>query len=114
MEYFGNRLRKIRESHGLTQRQLEAKLDLGDSVISKWEKMAFPPLEGIQKFCDLIEMPLYQFFAPDNLIIPDLEPGEAEFMNTFKKIPVEVQTLIIEQATRTVAAFAAGGGKIEK
>jgi transcriptional regulator with XRE-family HTH domain len=108
MKYYGHKLKQIREANNLTQRQLEAKLGLGDSVISKWEKMAFPPLEGLEKACECFNIPLWQFFAPEDLIIPNLDPGEAKFMTLFKSLPGDLQAIIIEISTKTVEAWKIG------
>ena len=108
MKYYGHKLKQIREDKGLTQRQLEAELGLGDSVISKWEKMAFPPLEGLENVCTFFNLPLWQFFAPEDLIIPNLGPSEASFMNLFKSLPSDLQAVIIEIGTKTVEAWKIG------
>ena len=108
MEHFGEKMRVLRKSKGWTQRQIEEKLSLGNSTVSGWEKMANPPFDSIVKICDLFKLPLYQFFMPDDLIIPDLAPNEAEFLKLFKTLPDQLQAIIIEQAANTVEAWTLG------
>lgn len=108
MEHIGERIRKIRKSNNLTQRQLEDKIEVGNSTVSGWEKMAMPPLEGICKICDYFKIPLWQFFAPEDLVIPGLDPDEAKYMRAFKEVPTNVQAMMIESNTLMYEAYLEG------
>ncbi|MBP5443634.1 MAG: helix-turn-helix transcriptional regulator [Treponema sp.] len=50
----GNRLRQVREEHGLSQQELADKLGKSQNTISSWEKdRTFPKLKNLNQLCDL-------------------------------------------------------------
>lgn len=62
---FGERLRKIRESRNLTQKELANKLgnDVAHNTISNWEKMITSPnVDMVYKLCEVLNIePNYLF-----------------------------------------------------
>jgi transcriptional regulator with XRE-family HTH domain len=105
---WGIKLKKLIKKNKLSQKELAAATSTPESSVSIWINQVNPPLEFIEKCCNYMDIPLWQFFAPDNLIIPDLKPYQSKFMNILKELPEKVQAIIIEQAAGTAEAFEAG------
>ncbi len=53
---FGNLICNMRESHGLTQKELAKKLDVSDKAVSKWENgQAIPRMETLEKIAATLD-----------------------------------------------------------
>ena len=73
----GDRLRKLREMYGLSQRALAKKAGVTNGIISMIEKNSnSPSLATLKKILDAIPIPLSEFFA---------EEGTAPQLKTFYK-----------------------------
>jgi transcriptional regulator with XRE-family HTH domain len=109
---WGYRLSDIRKKKGLTQYELADKAGIPRSNISAWESSAYPPLENIERICNILDVPLSHFFTPENIVIPDLTPEEAEYFNLFKSVPDKIQAMMIEATANIVEAWKYGLQKI--
>ena len=60
MEHFGERLRKLRKEHDVTQAVLAAEIGVVPSAVGKYEKMpgAFPSVEALVKIADYFNVSL--------------------------------------------------------
>jgi len=59
----GNRIKLIRISAGISQKELAGKLEIPASLLSFYEKgHREVPLRFIKKFCDYFNLPITQFF----------------------------------------------------
>lgn len=67
---YGDKLKEIRVSNKLTQRELEKKLGVSESVVSSWERNTYPPLQAIEKVCDHFGISLGDFFGCSNIDLP--------------------------------------------
>ncbi|MGL4370890.1 MAG: helix-turn-helix transcriptional regulator [Spirochaetota bacterium] len=101
-------MKVIRLKHDWTQRQVEYKLGKGNSTVSSWEKMASPPLDAIIEFCDLLEMPLWQFFAPEDLIIPEMTSQQAEIFKLIQDADEDMKILFLDALLTVTKAYNLG------
>ncbi len=79
---YGDKLKKLREYYGLSQRELAAKIETNQANISFWENSEYPSLEGIIKICDFFKLNLWEFFIDDfeefKKVLPDfIESSDA-------------------------------------
>ena len=105
---WGIKLKKLIKKANLSQREVAAGTNTPESSVSVWINQVYPPLDFIEKCCEFMEIPLWQFFAPEELVIPELVGAEAEFMKALKSLPDEIQTIIVQQAQSTVKAYKVG------
>lgn len=92
---YGNRLKKFRKDRGLTLQGLEKKIDTPNSTLSYWENSDYPPLEGIEKVCKTLDIPLWKFFAPDDEQSPLLTEKQKEWLFLFEQFPPKLQIRIL-------------------
>jgi transcriptional regulator with XRE-family HTH domain len=59
---YGEKLKKIRESHNLSQDEIALIGEVSQSAVSNYEKAAFPDLEYTAKICAYYKIPLWEFF----------------------------------------------------
>lgn len=87
---FGEKLYKLRKTHGLSQEALAEKLHTSRQAISKWENNnGYPETEKIILISKMFHIIL------DALLIDDKEPGsEGE-----KKLPEEAKGVYISRET---------------
>lgn len=96
---YGEKLKKIRDYYGYSQRDLAAKLEVPYSTLSFWERADYPSLEGIVKICEFFKINIWEFFIDDfeefKKILPDfIEPSDAAVMklvNTRMDIEKRIQ-----------------------
>lgn len=82
---YGEKLRKLRDHYGHSQRELANKLDIPSTTISSWERTEYPSLEGIIKICNFYKISLWEFFIDDfeefKKILPDfIESSDAAML----------------------------------
>ncbi len=82
---YGDKLRKLREHYGYSQRELAEKLDIPSTTISSWERTDYPSLEGIIKISKFFNTNLWEFFLDDfgqiKHILPNfIEPDDAAML----------------------------------
>lgn len=71
MESFPQRLRKLREEHGMLQRELAEKLNLSRVAITQYENgKRFPELETLQKIADLFGVSVDYLLGRDDKHLP--------------------------------------------
>jgi transcriptional regulator with XRE-family HTH domain len=62
---YGEKLKKIRDYYGYSQRDLADKLEVPYSTLSFWERADYPSLEGIVKICEFFKINIWEFFIDD-------------------------------------------------
>ncbi|MCP4135538.1 MAG: helix-turn-helix transcriptional regulator [bacterium] len=94
---YGEKLKELRKKHNLTQKELEKSLGLKDSIVSSWERAAYPSLQAIEKVCKHFNVPLWEFFIEDRSQAKNLLPGyiTGEDVKT-----LEILNTRIEQSAR--------------
>jgi len=104
---WGDKLRKFRKEMGLSQEELSEMTGFHQTSISSWEKNSYPPLEYISKVLSVIKpnMNLWQFFAPEDLIIPDVEPELKIFIQKYQKLPQEIRVQCTEACEAVLRAY---------
>lgn len=75
---YGQKLKSIVKQSGLSQTNLADKMGVAQSTVSTWYNSIYPPLEVIEKVCAELDVPLWQFFAPDDLVIPKMTAQQGE------------------------------------
>ena len=96
---YGEKLKKLREYYGYSQRELAAKIETNQANISFWENSDYPSLEGIIKICEFFKVSLWEFFIDDfeefKKVLPDfIEPSDAaviKLVNTRMDIETRIQ-----------------------
>ncbi|HOP27919.1 MAG TPA: helix-turn-helix transcriptional regulator [Spirochaetota bacterium] len=96
---YGEKLKKIRDYYGYSQRDLADKLEVPYSTLSFWERADYPSLEGIVKICEFFKINIWEFFIEDfeefKKILPDfIETSDAAVMklvNTRMDIETRIQ-----------------------
>lgn len=105
---FGKKLQLMFKRQGWTQKQIADKLSVSQQTISAWVNAAYPPLDAIESICTLFDVPMWQFFAPEDLVIPGLDPAEARYMRAFKEAPTNIKAMMIESNTLMYEAYLEG------
>lgn len=59
---YGEKLKKIREAHNLSQEEIAVIGKVSQSAVSNYEKAAYPDLDYIAKICTYYKIPLWEFF----------------------------------------------------
>lgn len=96
---YGSRLREVIKDSEYNQVELAEKIGVSKSTISFWINAEYPPLDGIEKVCNEIGMPLYAFFMTDK-DIEDFMGLDLQWLEIGKIVqpwPVEVKSLFYEQ-----------------
>lgn len=90
---FGTRLREVIEIEGLKQAELAEKIGVSRSTISFWCNSEYPPLDGIEKVCNEIGMPLYNFFMSEKDVndFMGIDPQWLEIGRVIQPYPVEIK-----------------------
>lgn len=57
-----DRLKEILKNKNISQKELSNIINIPESTISGWMKRRYIPHEGIEKICDSLNMPVYEFF----------------------------------------------------
>ncbi len=101
MENYGGKLKELRKTRGLSQKDMALKIGISAPNLSQWEGMAFPPLEGILKVCSVLNIPLAQFFNDNSEQkheqMPDwIKPEYLDFLEQLRTLPEEVQKQLLK------------------
>lgn len=66
MKIFGKRLREVRKSKKITQKELAEQIGISQKSYSHWENnKTFPSFENLVKLADLLEVSLDWLFGRD-------------------------------------------------
>ena len=96
---YGTRLRELLESQGLKQADIADKINVSRSTVSFWINAEYPPLEGIEKICKALNIPVYRFFMTDENIqeITGVDPHWITLAKTIEHMPPDIQDKIMGQ-----------------
>ena len=92
---WGDKIKKLRKELGLTQTECAQITGHAQSSISGYEKSENSDLDYIAKLCKYANIPLWQFFAPDDVKILEDEDHVALY-NHYSHLPGEVKKIAIE------------------
>jgi len=95
----GEKLKSLRKHYGFTQAQLEEKLGVLQKNISNYESTNEPGgvLDYILKFCDLINMPVEEFFMED---LDDLKRKLPDYITPADAAVLKILNTAIDAKTR--------------
>jgi transcriptional regulator with XRE-family HTH domain len=87
MKFYGNKLKQIRESKGLTQLELASKMNIIRSTVSRWESGdSIPRVNNIAEICKILNISVVE--------ISDLQPiNTKEINNYIEHLPKEKQII---------------------
>jgi transcriptional regulator with XRE-family HTH domain len=105
---YGKKIKDLIERNGLLQKEFSALINVPQSSMSQWIKQSFPPLDFIAKVCEYFDIPLWQFFAPENTVLPDLNPIDSKYLYLFQQVPEELQALMMATSAKIVEAYNIG------
>jgi transcriptional regulator with XRE-family HTH domain len=60
---YGNTLKELIDKSGFRQKEIAEKVGVTPANISQWVTKAYPPLEGIEKVCEVLNISLAEFFV---------------------------------------------------
>jgi len=106
---YGTRLRGLIESYGLKQSDIALKINVSKSTVSFWINAEYPPLEGIEKICAVLGIPVYQFFMSEKDIenFMGVDPEWLEMGKAIQPLPDSIKNYTykaIYQVAETVYA----------
>ena len=65
----GANIKRLRKERGMSQQELAARLDLGQSTVSAWERgTAFPLMDNVQKMAQLWDVPIQEITGDIHVI----------------------------------------------
>ena len=95
---YGEKIRKMREYYGYSQRELAEKINIPSTTLSFWERAEYPSLEGIIKICGVFKIKLWEFFIEDysevKKILPDFIAADDAALLRLLNTQVEIKTRI--------------------
>lgn len=92
---WGNKTKKLRKELGLTQTECAGITGHSQSSISGYEKSENSDLDYISKLCKHAGIPLWQFFMPDNGVIPTGNDEYEKLYAIYVKFPKQLQKLVM-------------------
>ena len=82
----GERIKKIRQEIGLSQKELGKKLGVSQQMIGQWETgKANPKIETKKKIADALDIPLYELMGFDGSIRVEITPESIEYDRLIRK-----------------------------
>ncbi len=74
---YGKKIKQIRKQAGLSQAELADRVGVSRPNISFWENAEYPPLEAIDRVCQVAGMDLWKFFVEESDLAGIINlPGE--------------------------------------
>lgn len=104
MENYGKKIKDLRREKEISQKELAARVGISPPNLSQWEAMTLPPLEGIIKVCQELEIPLWQFFLTEEETVTDFMPPwfrqeHLEFIKELSQLPEDLQDTLLKSFT---------------
>lgn len=97
MKGYGQRIKDFREKSKIGQRELAEKMGIAQPSLSNLENSIHPPLDRIEQVCEILNIPLWRFFAPDNLVIPDMSEEQRRWNEAFDLLPSSLKIILLNQ-----------------
>lgn len=90
----GERIRELRKKHNMTTNKLAELCNTSQPVISKLENgHRIPDIPTLKKICEVFDITLADFFAPENISKP-VEGNLEELLNNAKELsPEQIKSL---------------------
>lgn len=90
----GERIRRLRKKHNMTTNKLAELCNTSQPVISKLENgHRIPDVPTLKKICEVFDITLADFFAPENISKP-VENNLEELLNSAKELsPEQIKSL---------------------
>lgn len=104
---FGARIEEVLKKAGKTQQEAAEAIGVSPSTISYWKNQEVPPLDGIEKICNFVGIPLYKFFLSEEdeaKLINEINPVWLEAARIVNGFPKKVQVLFLEGIQKHVDA----------
>lgn len=102
---WGQKTKKLRKELGLSQLECSKITGHSQSSISGYEKTENSNLDYIVKLCNYANKPLWHFFAPEDMTIPDLTPEQQKLNLYFTSLPKNLQQLLLHCINGFIAAY---------
>lgn len=104
----GELLIKHLNKHDKNQRWLAKMLDIPEGTISTWTQKKDIKVSNINKICNAIGIELWQFFAPDDLVLPEYTFEQKQFFAALVDMPPELQIKALDVLNAYHDAYIAG------
>lgn len=102
---WGQKTKELRKKLGLSQLECSKITGHSQSSISGYEKMENSNLDYIIKLCNYAKKPVWLFFAPEDMIIPDMTPEQRKLHLFFNSLPDNLQKLVLNCVDGFVTAY---------
>lgn len=90
----GNRIKQLRKQHNMTTKELAEMCNTSQPVISKLENgHRIPDVPTLKKICEVFDMTLADFFAPEGLSKPVAEDLEGLLYSAKDLTPKQLKSL---------------------
>ncbi len=110
MRSYGQRIKDLRAKANMSQGDLAKALKIAQPSLSDLEKSTYPPLNRIEQVCEIINIPVWQFFAPDDVVVPKVTEEQAEWNDLFDELPAELHSVVIDESRNVLKAYKLGKG----
>ena len=111
MKHWGFKLKELIKRSGLDQKAVAQGINESEANISNWTNKPYPDTDKIERICDYLKIPLWKFFAPDDVFIPDLTPNQLKFNKLFLDSPPELQEMIVQAIEHSIHVYKLGQQK---
>jgi transcriptional regulator with XRE-family HTH domain len=89
---WGIKIKNLLKQHSMSQKELSAATKTPESSVSIWINQTYPPLDFIEKVCIYFEIPMWQFFAPEDASIPSwVMPEDIEMLKALYALDKETR-----------------------
>jgi transcriptional regulator with XRE-family HTH domain len=104
---YGNRLKLLVKEAGFGQNEFASKIGIAGSTMSIWCNAEYPPLEGIEKICNALDMPLYRFFMSTKDIedFMGVDPEWLEMGKAIQPLSSNLKSFFYDAIYRTMKAI---------
>lgn len=86
---YGSKLKELIKERGFSQKQVAALLAVSETTFSGWCTGEYPPLDAIERVCNVIGVPIYRVFVDENEIAKNYNiPAEyLVLIQAFQRLP---------------------------